>query len=115
MSLNDSLADTNKKAKEVSEKFFHSTYDYYKLKIFQQLTASFGIVFKTIIIGSMLIIGLTFIAIAAAFLIGKALGNYTQGFLIVGGVFLFLSLLAFILRKHMSNFIVRTLSKKFFN
>ncbi|MDO6761136.1 hypothetical protein Q4566_13070 [Tamlana sp. 2_MG-2023] len=115
MSLNDSLADTNRKAKAVSEKFFNTTYDYYKLKIFQQLTASFGIVFKTIFIGSMLMIGLTFIAIAAAFLIGKALGNYTHGFLIVGGVFILLSLIAFMLRKHMSNFIVKTLSEKFFN
>lgn len=115
MSLNDSLANTNKKAKQVSEKFFHTSYEYYKLKIFQQLTASFGIVFKTLLIGSLLVIGLTFLAIALAFLIGKSLGNYTQGFLIVGGSFIFLAFIAFMLRKHMSNFIVRHLSEKFFN
>ncbi|AUS05331.1 hypothetical protein [Pseudotamlana carrageenivorans] len=115
MSLNDSLTNTNKKAKQVSEKFFHTSYEYYKLKIFQQLTTSFGIVFKTIFIGSLLVIGLTFLAIALAFLIGKSLGNYTQGFLIVGGGFVILSIIAFMLRKHMSNFIVSKLSEKFFN
>ncbi|KAB1066584.1 hypothetical protein F6U93_14295 [Tamlana haliotis] len=115
MSLNDSLAGTNKKAKAVSEKFFHTTYEYYRLKIFQQLTTSFGIVFKTLLIGSMLLLGLTFIAIAVAFLIGKALGNYTHGFLIVGAFFVLISLITYMLRKHISNFIVRTLSEKFFN
>ncbi|WP_194766263.1 hypothetical protein [Tamlana sp. I1] len=115
MSLSDSIADTNKKAKHVSEKFIDKTYDYYKLKAFQQLTTSFGIVFKTIFIGGLLAIGFTFLAIGLALLIGKALGNYTHGFAIVGGIFILLSLFAFMLRKYMSNFIISKLSEKFFN
>lgn len=115
MSLSDSISDTNKKAKRVSQQFIDTSYEYYKLKIFQQLTNSLSMIFKALLIGSLLIIAFSFLAIALAFSIGKALDNYTQGFLIVGGLFILFSLIAFMARKQMTNLIVSTLSEKFFN
>ena len=115
MGLGDSLNETNSKAKDVGEKYLKTSYEYYKLKIFQQLSISVSLIFKAILIGALLILGLVFLAIALAILIGKNTGDYSQGFLWVGFVFLILSLLAYILRKRLNNLITKKLSKTFFN
>ncbi|KAA5827296.1 hypothetical protein FPF71_00170 [Algibacter amylolyticus] len=115
MSLIDSISETNAKASDVGERYFKTSYEYYKLKIFQQLSISTSLIFKIVIIGGLLLIGLSFSAIALAFLIGKALESYTLGFVIVGILFLCLSLIAYFLRKHINNYTVKILSEKFFN
>jgi len=110
-----SLGETNKKAIDISEKYLNTSYEYYKLKIFQQLTITISMVFKAILIGSFLAIGLFFMALGLALFIGEALGNYTQGFIIVGLIFLFLSFMALLLKKRVNDFVVSILSEKFFN
>jgi len=110
-----SLGETNKKAIDISEKYLNTSYEYYKLKIFQQLTITISMVFKAILIGSFLAIGLFFMALGLALFIGEALGNYTQGFIIVGLIFLFLSFIALLLKKRVNDFVVSILSEKFFN
>lgn len=115
MGLGESISETNSKTSEVGEKYLKTSYDYYKLKIFQQLTISISMVFKAFAIGGLLLLGLCFLAIALAFSIGKSLESYSLGFIIVGVIFMILSLIAFIFRKHINNFTVKKLSKKFFN
>ena len=115
MSLIDSITETNAKATDVGEKYLKTSYDYYKLKIFQQLTISTSMVFKAIAIGGLLLIGLCFLAIALAFSIGKALESYTFGFVVVGVLFLCFAVLAFLLRSYITNLTVKKLSIKFFN
>jgi len=115
MSLIDSISETNAKASEVGETYLKTSYEFYKLKIFQQLTISVSMVFKAVAIGGFVLIGFWFLAIALALAIGKYLENYTLGFISVGIIFLVLSLMAFILRKHINNLVVKKLSKKFFN
>ncbi|SFZ89882.1 hypothetical protein SAMN05428642_101616 [Flaviramulus basaltis] len=115
MRLVDSINDTNSKAKEVGEKYLKTSYEYYKLKIFQQLTISVSLVFKAFAIGALLLLGIVFLAIALAILIGESLDNYALGFLWVGFIFLILSLIVFLFRKHLNNLIIKKLSKTFFN
>lgn len=115
MSIVESIGETNKKAADLGEKYLDTSYEYYKLKIFQQLTITVSMVFKAILIGSFLAVGLTFTALAVAISIGKALGNYAQGFILVGLVFIFLSFIAFLFKKRINNFVVDLLSEKFFN
>ena len=115
MSLIESINETNTKATKVGEKYLNTSFEYYKLKIFQQLTISTSMVFKTIVIGGLLLIGLSFLAIALAILIGKALESYTLGFIIVGALFICIALLAFSLRSYINNYTVKILSQKFFN
>lgn len=115
MSLSESINKTNTKASKVGEEYLKASYDYYKLKIFQQLSISISMVFKTVIIGGLLLMGLCFLGIALAFSIGKALDSYMLGFVIVGVVFIFLSVIAMLTRKHINNFIIKKLSEKFFN
>lgn len=115
MSLIDALSDTNSKATDLGEKYFKTSYKYYKLKLFQQLSISIGLVFKTIAIGGLVLLGLAFLAVGLALFIGSMLGSYALGFVVIGASFLLVSCIAFIFRKHISNVAVKKLSKKFFN
>ncbi len=49
MSIAESIGETNKKATDLGEKYLNTSYDYYKLKIFQQLTITVSMVFKAIL------------------------------------------------------------------
>jgi len=115
MSLGESLGQTNKKATEIGEKYLKTSYEYYKLKIFQQLTETIGMVFKAILIGGFLVIGLGFMALALALFIGEILDSNTQGFVIMGLIFLCLSFIAILFKKRVNDFVVTILSEKFFN
>lgn len=115
MSLLDSVSETNAHATKVGEKYLKTSYEYYKLKIFEQLTISIGMVMKIILIGGFTLIGVSFLAVALALSIGEALNNATLGFVSVGILFFILSAILFQLRKHLNNFIIKKLSKKFFN
>jgi hypothetical protein len=115
MSVIESLGKTNKKAADLGEKYLDTSYEYYKLKIFQQLTITISMVFKAILIGSFLAIGLFFIALALALFIGKTLDNYAQGFIIMGLIFVFLSFISLLFKKRVNDFVVSILSEKFFN
>lgn len=115
MSLIDSISETNDQALKVGEKYLETSYKYYKLKIFEQLTISIGIVMKIFLIGGFILIGASFVAVALALAIGEALNNLTLGFVSVGVLFFILSVILFQWRKHINNFIIKRLSKKFFS
>ena len=115
MGIAESIGETNKKATDLGEKYLKTSYEYYKLKIFQQLTLTISMVFKAILIGSFLIIGLGFMALALALYVGETRGSYAQGFIIVGLVFIVFSFIAFLFKKRVNNFVVNLLSEKFFN
>ena len=116
MGVIDSINETNKKAADLGEKFLNKSYDYFKLKIFQQITISVSMIFKIITIGSIIFIGLVFLSIAAAFKISDLMHSYAIGFAMTGGAYLLVSLIVFLfLRKHINNFIIKSLSKPFFS
>lgn len=115
MSLSESISKTNTKAAKVGEKYLKTSYDYYRLKIFQQLSISISMVFKAVIIGGLLFVGLCFLGIALAFSIGNAMDSHMLGFVIVGSLFIFLSIIAILTRKYINNMTVKKLSKKFFD
>ncbi len=115
MSLGESLGETNKKATDLGEKYLKTSYEYYKLKIFQQLTVTISMVFKAILIGGFFVIGLGFMALALALFIGEILDNYTQGFILTGLIFICLSFIALLFKKRVNDFVVNILSEKFFN
>lgn len=115
MSVIDSLNTSSNNAVDAGEKYLKSSHDYYRLKIFQQLSISISMVFKAVAIGGLAIIGLAFMAIALAFYIGSLLDNFALGFVIVGLVFIAISTIIFFLRSHINNGVVKKMSKKFFD
>lgn len=115
MSLIDALSETNTKATDLGEKYFKTSYKYYKLKLFQQLSISIGMVFKTIAIGGLILLGIGFFAVALALFLGELLGSYALGFTILGILFILISCVAYMFRRYINNLAVKKLSKKFFN
>jgi hypothetical protein len=115
MGVIDSLNETNKKTAEIGEKFLAKSFDYYKLKIFQQITISVSMLFKVLAIGSVVMIGLVFLSLALAFKISDLLQSYAVGFALMGSIYLIMSIIIYLLRKQINNVIVKSLSKPFFN
>ncbi|MGC1204494.1 MAG: hypothetical protein WA839_06370 [Flavobacteriaceae bacterium] len=115
MGLIDSISATNDKASDAGERYLKTSYKYYKLKIFQQLSISVSMVFKALIIGSLVIMFILLLAISLALFIGETINNYPLGFLIVSIIFLVLSVIAYYLKGEVDKRIIKELSKKFFN
>ncbi|WAC03263.1 phage holin family protein [Lacinutrix neustonica] len=114
MSIFNSLNETSSHAVDTGEKLFKKSYEYYRLKIFQQVSVSISMVLKAILIGGLALIGLFFMAIALAFLIGALIANYAAGFVIVGGLFVLLSVILYLTRNMINKSVVQKLSKTFF-
>ncbi|MEO6347569.1 MAG: hypothetical protein ABIO60_06625 [Aquaticitalea sp.] len=111
----ESINNTSDKAVDIGEKFLKDTQEYYKLKIFQQLTVTVSLVAKVLIIGGLLFIGLIFLAIAAALALGGYLDNVALGYVIVAAFFLMIAFALYLMRSVINHKIIEKLSPKFFN
>lgn len=114
-SIFESINNTSEKAVDIGEKYIKDTQEYYKLKIFQQLTISISLVAKALVIGGLLFIGLIFLAVAAALEIGHQLGNAALGYVIVAAIFFIVGIIIYVSRGIINKKIIETLSLKFFN
>lgn len=110
-----SINDTSEKAVDIGEKYLKDTQEYYKLKIFQQLTISVSMIAKVLCIGGLLFIGLIFLSFSAAFALGEMLNSIALGYLIVAGFFLILGFIVYLTRASINGAIISKLSPKFFN
>lgn len=111
----ESINNTSDKAVDIGEKYLKDTQEYYKLKIFQQLTVSISMVAKALLIGGLLFIGLIFLAVAAAIAIGHWIGNDALGYLIIAVVFILIGLIVYSNRRFINHEIIKKMSPKFFN
>lgn len=115
MGLVDAISNTNEKAVEVSERYVKTSFKYYKLKLFQQLSISVSIVFKALIIGGLALMCILICAIGLALFIGRSTGNYPLGFFMVGLLFLILSIIAYALKHLINKWVIKKLSNKFYD
>jgi len=89
-------------------------YEYAQLKFFYQASAASSSVAKKTLIGVFALIAMGFLSIAAALWIGSMLGSWVLGFLIMGGFFLLLTLIVYLMRKRIERYIIREISAKYF-
>jgi len=114
MGIIDSINESTDKIADSGQTYLKKSQEYYKLKIFQQLTISISVVAKVLIIGGLLFSALFFMAFAAALAIGDWLDNRALGYLIIGSFFLLLVLFAYFKRNIINQKVVQALSNKFF-
>lgn len=110
-----SINNTSDKAVDIGEKYIQDTKDYYKLKIFEQLSVTVSLVAKVLIIGGLLFIGLIFLAFAGAIGLGQLLENMALGYVIVAAVFMIIGLIVYMTRASINGKIIAKLLPKFFN
>lgn len=114
MSVIDSINEASNKALNQSEEYLKKSHDFYKLKIFQQLSISISMIFKVLVIGSLVLIALVFLAISLAFFLGALLESYALGFVLVGLLFSLVTFLLFVFRTYIDTKVISKLSKTFF-
>jgi len=90
--------------------FLESNVSYYKLWLFRATMKSTTMMLKLFLLSVMLVIVTLFFSIAAAIGIGYALDNLAYGFLIVGGIYLILSIIVY---KVQDNIVEGPILKKF--
>ena len=115
MSILKSLDDTTNSAADAGEAYVKSTKKYFELKVFQQLTTLSSYLIKIVLLGSLCVLGLIFMAIAGAIALGNHFDDMALGYLIVGGIFILLVLLLLLVRKSIDSVIIKKLSKTYFD
>lgn len=108
--IKSDLSDSQRAARD----YFESTANYYRLKIFKFMMKAAIALTVVLFLGTLGLLALFFLSIAASIAIGEQLGNFTEGFLIVGGAYLVLGLLAYVFRSKLEAPVLRTFSKHYF-
>lgn len=114
MNILESIKDTSGKMADVGETYVKKTEEYYKLKVFQQITVSISFVTRGLIIGGVLFLALFFLTFSLAFAIGQWLDNLALGYLIVAVFFFIVTIILYYNRHVINKMIIQTLSSKFF-
>jgi len=110
--LKEHTEDIQKQAKE----YLENSVAYYKLWGFKVAMQSTTMIVKFALIAVTLSMVLLFCSVAGAFAIGKALDSYALGFLIVGGIYLAITGLLFLIKdKIVEGPILEKFSEIFFN
>ena len=110
--LKEQTEDIQKQAKD----YIENSVAYYKLWGFKVAMKSTTMILKFALIAMSLTMVLFFCSVAGAFAIGQALDSYALGFLIVGGIYLVLTGLLFLIKdKVVEGPILEKFSEIFFN
>ena len=115
MSVFDSLNETSNDAIDRGERYLHATRNYFKLKLFQQISLSVNIVTLIVLVGGSIFLGLIFFSIAGAILLGKILDSLPLGYLLVGLIFLLIGFVLYLLRKKIESIVIKKVSNTFFD
>ena len=115
MSVFEDVNHTASKVSHIGECYIRASHQYFRLKIFQQLTLSLSLVAKVLAVGSFLFAALVFLSIAAALEIGNSLNSYSLGFLLVGLIYVILCIMVYMLRSKFNSYILKKVGPKFFN
>lgn len=115
MGIIDSLNETSNKAIDVGEVYYKKTQEYYKLKVFQQITMTTGMLLKIAVLGGLGFLALIFLTVAGIIYLGNILESMVSACLIAGALFIVLLILAYIFRRNIDNMLVKKLSVKFFS
>jgi ABC-type antimicrobial peptide transport system permease subunit len=115
MNILETIKETSGKMADAGETYVKKTEEYYKLKVFQQITVSISFVTKGLIIGGVLFLALFFLAFSLAFAIGKWLDSLALGYLIIAALFLIITVILYYNRRVINKKIIQALSSKFFD
>jgi hypothetical protein len=115
MSLFEDINSTTDKASDIGERFLKTSRQYYRLKLFQQLTISLSMVVKLLAIGGFLFVGILFFSIALAIKLGNELDSFVLGMVLVGLIYLVVAVILYLLKSRINAFIIKKVGSKFFD
>lgn len=112
----DDLKEHSENIQEQTKDYIEKNLSYYKLLAFKMAMKSTTMIFKFSLILLCVCMVLLFCSIALALFIGSCLDNLAFGFLIVGGIYIILTILLFLVKdKIVEGPILEKFSEIFFN
>lgn len=114
MNVFESINNTADRASDIGEEYVDKTYQYYKLKIFQQIAYIISMFGKVLMIGAVLFIGSIFLAIAAAIALGELVNSIPLGYLIVALLFMLSAFVIYKTRYLIDGKIIKKIHDKFY-
>ena len=108
--IKGSLSDAQGAARDYIER----TAEYYKLRTFKFVMKVFISMMLAMFLGTLGLLALFFLSVAASVGIGAYMDDPTSGFLIVGAVYLVLGIIAYIFRKKLEAPVLRNFSRHYF-
>ena len=115
MSVFNDINHTTEKASQIGERYIRASHQYFRLKIFQQISLSLSLVAKILAVGSLLFAGFVFLSIAGALELGNIYNSHSLGFLLVGLIYVVISLIIYLMRSKLNSYIIKKVGHKFFN
>ncbi len=95
--------------------YVKNSLDFYRLQSFRSMMKGVTMATKVLIIGGITSIALLFLSLSAAFWLGTMLNNTAEGFLIVGGFYVLLGIILFLLRSKIEKPLLKKFSKFYFD
>nr|WP_321415389.1 phage holin family protein [uncultured Allomuricauda sp.] len=95
--------------------YVKNSLDFYRLQSFKSMMRGITMATKVLVIGCVVSMALLFLSLSAAFWLGTLLESTSQGFLIVGGFYVLIGLLLFLLRKKFEKPLLKKFSKFYFD
>ncbi|HET8735670.1 MAG TPA: hypothetical protein VFM69_03630 [Pricia sp.] len=111
----DEIKENFSEAEETARSYIESSRKFYKLKGFRVLMKAVMVFVKIASVGMALILALLFLSIGAAFWIGSELDNTAHGFFIVGGFYVLLGLMIYLLRHSLRKPLLKQFSEFYFD
>lgn len=97
------------------QNYVESSTDYLRLRMFKTLMRLVTSLAKSLVMGVLALLTLMFLSLAASLSLGEKLGDYPQGFLWVGGFYLLVAAMAFLLRHRLERTVLRHFSDLYFD
>ena len=99
-----------------TKSFVDANLDYFTLLGFKITTKASSLIIKIILLSLFLLLSLIFLSFALAYAIGTCIESYALGFLIVGGIYILISLILYFKGgSFIDKPMIRTFSEIFFN
>lgn len=97
------------------KEYAQKEYEYSKLKIFFQIASLTSSLAKVLLIGTAITLFTVFISFALAIGLGQLFNNMYLGYIAVAGLYLLIAGIVYGLRNKLERFIVKKLSKTYFD
>ncbi|GAA4281043.1 hypothetical protein [Gaetbulibacter aestuarii] len=115
MEFFENLNEASDKLGDAGKTYVEKSQEYYKLKVFQQVSDSISMITKIVIIGGLLFTALIFLAFALAIYLGDLLGSQSLGYVITAGLIIVIAIIFYISRRKIDNIVIRRMSTNFFD
>lgn len=111
----DELKENFSEAEETARSYIENSRQFYKLKGFKILMKAVMVFVKIASVAIALTLALLFLSIGAAFWVGSELDNTAYGFFVVGGVYVLIGLIIYLLRHSLRKPLLKKFSEFYFD